>query len=78
MIEKAVISKIESEIKRACKFGHFMSFQSMKNRRGIEIILPNTIDQTQAIVISKYFENKYGVQSCFFIKKHAINVYYED
>jgi hypothetical protein len=78
MVEKSVVKEIESEIKKACKFGHFISYSRMKERHGVEILLPSTIDSTRAVTISKYFREKYGVESCFFIKRHAINVYYEE
>ena len=78
MVDKSKIVDIESEIRRACKIGHFVSFGRLRNRKGIEILLPGTVDINQALVISKYFHQRYGFESCFFVKRHAINVYYED
>lgn len=78
MADKHKIVEIESEIKKACKVGHFIGFGKLQGRKGVEIILPSTVDGNQALVISKYFQKRYGFQSCFFVKRHAINVYYEE
>jgi hypothetical protein len=78
MVDKSKIVEIESEIKRACKVGHFISFGKLRGRSGVEIVLPSTVDGNQALIISKYFQQKYGFQSCFFVKRHAINVFYEE
>lgn len=71
------IIHLEAEINRACLYGHIVAVNVMKGGKGIEVVLPNSVDSSRAIVISRYFENKYGVRSCFFVKKHVINVYYE-
>ena len=78
MIDKNKIVEIESEIKKACKIGHFTGFGKLTGRRGVEILLPSTVDSSQALIISKYFQQRYGFESCFFVKRHAINVYYEE
>lgn len=78
MVDKSKIVEIESEIKHACKAGHFISFGKLQGRKGVEIVLPANVDGTQALVISKYFQKRYGFQACFFVKRHAINVYYEE
>jgi hypothetical protein len=78
MANKEKIVQIESEIKKACKFGHFISFGKLRGRSGVEIVLPASVDGNQALTISKYFQQKYGFQSCFFVKRHAINVFYEE
>jgi hypothetical protein len=78
MVDKNKIVEIESEIKQACKIGHFISFSKLGARRGVEILLPTSVDGNKALVISKYFQQRYGFQSCFFVKRHAINVYYEE
>lgn len=77
-VAKSKIFEIESEIKSACKLGHFVAYNKMKDRDGVEIFLPGNVDSFQAQTITKYFQTKYGFQSCFFVKKHAINVFYEE
>ena len=81
MISKKMKDKVlvfEKDMGKAIKKGYVLSMNTLNEVNAIELLLPQNVSSHQASKIVKFIKSKYQLDACFFIKKHGINVYYEE
>ena len=65
----------EQDMNKTFQHGYFTNI--IKNSNGMELFLPNIMDEHRGNLIATFLRNKYQIQALYFVKSKSIKVFYD-